>query len=298
MLDAVRKYGLSAVVVLLVIFTSHAFHTLHLHFTHNGFYVLFLLCFFISYYRACVVEPGYVSSNVAESRVHEWERKSDGSRRFCRKCRLFKPVLNRCVGFYNYKYFLLLLFYAAVLCLYAFAMTVYTLVRSIKLNMTIDPWYAQIEWAFAAVETCTLGLALLGFWIWHCTLVGRNKTTIEALETDRAHRSHSPRYTAPTTSPDSAILPPPPPSTSLSGWERSKLTQLALVNIFDRGCLNNFMDVLGWDGRAGLFGWWVWFVPFKNTAGAHTQPDTFTVETQQALKVSAIREELDRYWYR
>lgn len=91
MLDAIRKYGLSAVVVLLVIFTSHAFYTLHLHFTHNGFYVLFLLCFFISYYRACVVEPGYVSSNDAESRVHEWERKSDGSRRFCRKCRLFKP---------------------------------------------------------------------------------------------------------------------------------------------------------------------------------------------------------------
>ena len=176
-------------------------------------------------------------------------------------------MLNRCVGFYNYKLFLLLLLYAAALCLYAFAMTIYMLVESVKQNMTIDPWYAQLEWAFAAVETFTLGFALAGFLIWHCTLVASNKTTIEALETDRAHRSHSPRYTAPSTSPDSVVLPPPPPSTALSGWERSKLTQLALVNIYDRGWLQNYKDVLGWDGRAKALGWWVWFIPFARHYG-------------------------------
>ena len=30
----------------------------------------------------------------------------------------------------------------------------------------------------------------------------------------------------------------------------------------------------------------------------HSQPDTFVVEDIQALKVSAIREELNQYWYR
>lgn len=176
-------------------------------------------------------------------------------------------MLNKCVGFYNYKLFLLLLFYGALLCLYAFGMTTYILVESIKLNLSIEPWYAQLEWAFVAIETFTLGFALLGFFIWHCTLVGSNKTTIEALETDRAHRSHSPRYTAPPTSPESISLPPPPPSTALSGWERSKLTQLALLNIFDRGTKKNFIDVLGWDDNARIWGWWVWFIPSRNTTG-------------------------------
>ncbi|TIB71765.1 hypothetical protein E3Q23_01956 [Wallemia mellicola] len=323
MLELIQKYGLTALVLLLVVATSHSFHSLGLHFGYNILYVLLLSLFGFSYYRACVIEPGYIYYTDEESRVHEWERKSDGSRRFCRKCRIYKPgevLLSKCSNLTACRpltpllivqqmcvqdgpslslvsLFLLLLFYGALLCLYAFGMTTYILVESIKLNLSIEPWYAQLEWAFVAIETFTLGFALLGFFIWHCTLVGSNKTTIEALETDRAHRSHSPRYTAPPTSPESISLPPPPPSTALSGWERSKLTQLALLNIFDRGTKKNFIDVLGWDDNARIWGWWVWFIPSRNTTGTHGQPNAFPVEDAQALKVTAIREELNDFWY-
>ena len=91
MLDLIRKYGLTVVVLILVAVTSHAFRSLHLNLIHNVIYLLLLLLFSVSYYRACVVEPGYIYANDEESRNHEWERKTDGSRRFCRKCRLYKP---------------------------------------------------------------------------------------------------------------------------------------------------------------------------------------------------------------
>ena len=169
--------------------------------------------------------------------------------------------MNKCVGFHNYKLFLLLLLYSSLLCLFSFAITFKSLYYSIANNESPSLWYAQLEWSFVIVETFILGFALLGFLIWHLTLVSSNKTTIEALENDKAHRTFSPKYLPPPTSPSSMSLPPPPPSTSLSQFERSKLTQLALVNIFDRGFLQNFKDVLGWDSRLRFFGFWVWFTP-------------------------------------
>lgn len=99
MLELIQKYGLTALVLLLVVATSHSFHSLGLNFGYNILYVLLLSLFGFSYYRACVIEPGYIYYTDEESRVHEWERKSDGSRRFCRKCRIYKPgevLLSKC----------------------------------------------------------------------------------------------------------------------------------------------------------------------------------------------------------
>eukprot|EP00397_Hematodinium_sp_SG-2012_P028010 GEMP01029465.1.p1 GENE.GEMP01029465.1~~GEMP01029465.1.p1 ORF type:complete len:312 (+),score=43.43 GEMP01029465.1:113-1048(+) len=169
-----------------------------------------------SYVRAIMVLPGYVPN------TREWaytesddykvlavdfllETKEAGGNRRCKKCATPKykpdrahhcrvcqtcvlrmdhhcPWIYNCVGFYNYKYFFLLLFYTAI-SLHIVAWTFW----STTVSLVTDPRnFVSDEVGCLAifVETFAIAgsIAFTGFWGYHAWLVLRGMSSIEHLE--------------------------------------------------------------------------------------------------------------------
>ncbi|XP_074159775.1 palmitoyltransferase ZDHHC20 isoform X2 [Sminthopsis crassicaudata] len=119
--------------------------------------------------------------------------------RYCEKCQLIKPDrchhcsvcnkcvlkmdhhcpwVNNCVGFSNYKYFLLFLFYSLVYCI---------LVTTTVLEYFIKFWTtnlrntrAQFHVLFLFFVATMFFISILSLFCYHLWLVGKNRTTIEA----------------------------------------------------------------------------------------------------------------------
>ncbi|KAJ3368365.1 Palmitoyltransferase zdhhc15 [Allomyces arbusculus] len=131
--------------------------------------------------------------------------KGNGERRYCRKCQVNKPDrthhcrtcrkcvlkmdhhcpwINNCVGFYNYKHFLLFVFYTA---LYSLTILICTAPLCLPaLQMSTDDEYAAAAHVLSVTLVATLfGLILVGFFAFHASLVLRNMTTIENMEEQR-----------------------------------------------------------------------------------------------------------------
>ncbi|GAA5930042.1 DHHC family palmitoyltransferase [Sporobolomyces koalae] len=129
--------------------------------------------------------------------------KSDGTKRFCRKCNILKPdrahhcstcqrcVLKMdhhcpwlgggCVGFANYKFFLQFLMYVGALGIYISAVCFYSLVNYTS-NEPSGFEMAPISWALAALLGIIFGSAVGLFGLYHLYLAANNRTTIEAME--------------------------------------------------------------------------------------------------------------------
>ncbi|KAJ3364060.1 Palmitoyltransferase zdhhc15 [Allomyces javanicus] len=137
--------------------------------------------------------------------------KGNGERRYCRKCQVYKPDrthhcrtcrkcvlkmdhhcpwINNCVGFYNYKHFLLFVFYTA---LYALTILICTAPLCLPaLEMSTDDEYAAAAHVLSVTLVATLfGLILAGFFAFHASLVLRNMTTIENMEEQRYAVAHA-----------------------------------------------------------------------------------------------------------
>ncbi|KNE60852.1 hypothetical protein AMAG_06618 [Allomyces macrogynus ATCC 38327] len=131
--------------------------------------------------------------------------KGNGERRYCRKCQVYKPDrthhcrtcrncvlkmdhhcpwINNCVGFYNYKHFLLFVFYTV---LYSLTILICTAPLCLPaLQMSTDDEYAAAAQVLSVTLVATLfGLILVGFFAFHASLVLRNMTTIENMEEQR-----------------------------------------------------------------------------------------------------------------
>ena len=167
------------------------------------FFLLIIICFF----KTMLADPGTVPPlwgfHMGDS---ETKRK-----RYCLMCHVFKPErchhcsacnrcvlnmdhhcrkkylawINNCVGFFNRKFFILLLFYV-VICTYFITASLFSTVYS-KLNQLIliekrIPTYKEGFLLGSYLMNCILTVTLSFFFKFHLRLVLSNSTTIETMD--------------------------------------------------------------------------------------------------------------------
>ena len=117
------------------------------------------------------------------------------------------PWVANCIGFYNYKYFLNMLFYSSVTSLLA-GVTSYPVFIAIlaQENLNVGLAYFVVTAWLLTVFFCAL---ITGFFCFHLWLLSNQFTTIEFCE------------------------------------KRSSVEGQAKASPYNRGCCNNFMAVLG-----------------------------------------------------
>ncbi|GAA5834539.1 hypothetical protein JCM11251_007035 [Rhodosporidiobolus azoricus] len=203
--------------------------------------------------------------------------KSDGTQRFCRKCNTFKPdrahhcsscrrcVLKMdhhcpwlgggCVGFANYKFFLLFLLYTGALGVFLGAVLFRELMEFVD-DVENGFELAPLSWALAALLGVIFGAAVGLFGMYHLYLASRNRTTIEAMEQPTTISPLAPFPPPATTSSSSSSshpLPPPNIRTplQLTSKQRHRLARAARkYNIYDRGWRENLWAVFGSAGSS------------------------------------------------
>jgi hypothetical protein len=128
------------------------------------------------------------------------EKRGDGKRRMCKWCQKYKPDrchhcricrrcilkmdhhcpwIYNCVGWGNYKYFLLLLFYTAC----DLHLIVWTMAGSVQQSFVeTKPFLDVFIVLFGETIAVFLGILLTLFFIFHCLLVMNATTTIEFCE--------------------------------------------------------------------------------------------------------------------
>ncbi|CEM05287.1 unnamed protein product [Vitrella brassicaformis CCMP3155] len=221
------------------------------------FHVLTVLLF-ICYARAIISSPGKIPDDkewqypAADSRyadqlgasLETTETKRSGERRHCKWCGKFKPdrchhcrvcrtcVLKmdhhcpwiyNCVGFGNHKYFFLLLLYSTLACHFIS----WAMFESVK-KYVIDEeavFHKMFFLLFGETLAAFMGVLLTAFFGFHIWLVSRGMTTIEFCEKSTKRGAYGGRASS-----------------------------------YDRGCLNNFLDVVGPDP---IF----WLLPFGRKTG-------------------------------
>lgn len=231
----------------------------------------------------CSSKSYWIDDTLAQPAKHIL-RKKDQSIRQCRKCHFIKPdrahhcrqcgccilkmdhhcvFLNKCIGLYNQKSFLLFLFYAALTCTY---LSMYVFVHFIPTDSALvsdllaitlrathhSNWW---DWAHkwlrivlaAPAQVCLigftsfcLGVALSLFFLLHLFFAARNVTTLEYLE-----------------------------GFSIEG----------LGNPFSVGLLTNLSQVFGTFDEA-----WCWFLPIAPTFVHESRGLAFPNTTNKELK--------------
>jgi len=163
---------------------------------------LFLLANILFNYWACVLtRPGFPGDHLDALDELEIGQTRRPGFRWCKKCRCDKPPrthhcsvcnrcvmkmdhhcpwVNNCVGFFNYRYFLLFLFYLAAGCLLvACSCLLPMLGRGHGHGRDSMRHPANNMLLFTFVLSLSVLLALCLFIFWHIYLVGTNQTTIE-----------------------------------------------------------------------------------------------------------------------
>ncbi|XP_030065791.1 palmitoyltransferase ZDHHC15 [Microcaecilia unicolor] len=135
----------------------------------------------------------------AAKKLPVYMRTGSGAVRFCDRCQVIKPDrchhcsvcgicvlkmdhhcpwVNNCVGFSNYKFFLLFLVYSLVYCLYiaATVFQYFLLYWSNKLGGSSSKFHVL----FLLLVALMFFVSLLFLFGYHCWLVSRNRSTLEA----------------------------------------------------------------------------------------------------------------------
>lgn len=170
-----------------------------------------------SYSVAVFTDPGSPSKPVAASgyaylptqELSSRENltvKSTGQARFCKKCQAPKPDrthhcsacgrcvlkmdhhcpwLATCVGFRNYKPFLLFLIYTTIYCGLSLAVTSTWLFAEVMGDSGYSDSFMPINYILLCTISGIIGIALAAFTVWHINLAWNGQTTIERLEKTR-----------------------------------------------------------------------------------------------------------------
>ncbi|KAL1918354.1 uncharacterized protein VTP21DRAFT_3014 [Calcarisporiella thermophila] len=179
--------------------------------------------------------------------------KRDGQSRFCTICQCFKPDrchhcseceqcvlkmdhhcpwINGCIGFGNYKLFVLFILYTAILCVFTVATTAVEVAQDFEQTGEMN---------VLVILLCLLAgifaLLLTGFTAMHLTYTLINKTTIEALAENQPIYLHV-------------------AATSFS----YTIATSGVVGLWDLGRKLNWVSVMGRPC-------WLWFVPVANSIG-------------------------------
>jgi len=160
-----------------------------------GLFLLFNILF--NYWSCVLTRPGWPGHHLQPEELYPSEEQAVTPRfkKTCRRCATPKPPrchhcsvcnrcvmkmdhhcpwVNNCVGFYNYKYFLLFLLYLAAGCLYV-ACT--CLLPVLFTNDFRRPRQSMLLFTFMLSLSVLFALSL--FVGWHTYLVATNQTTIE-----------------------------------------------------------------------------------------------------------------------
>jgi len=169
----------------------------------------------ICYARCLLTSPGgipdreqdpaweYVGQDGRPSQMREGliETKRDGQRRHCKWCAKYKPdrthhcrvcrtcVLKmdhhcpwiyNCVGYFNYKYFFLVIFYSVI----ALHMIFWTMFESVERSLEDDrePFLTSFLTLFGVTLAASLGFIVTLFGMFHAWLICKGLSTIELFE--------------------------------------------------------------------------------------------------------------------
>jgi len=162
------------------------------------FWVLVLLML-IAYYMVCTVSPGRPKDifGIIDTENDVPMRINGNDIKMCHKCKSYKPDrchhcsdceqctlkmdhhcpwVNNCVGFRNYKFFYLFLFYSASSCIYSIGLLAYY----ISQDTDYGPWHYVYMGTIGIVGIFSLGA--VGLLFYHTMLLSGNQTTIEQLK--------------------------------------------------------------------------------------------------------------------
>lgn len=185
-----------------------------LHYVLGAIFIILLFLMEICFLRASLSDPGYVSEKLIQEHLEKGEkflesitteRKHNGNTRRCNKCKKPKPdrshhcsicnqcilkmdhhcpFINNCVGFRNYKYFFIFMFWTLCFCFFMIACMVYDGYHIYKHNSSYD--YFEIS---AGAICAIASLLILILFVNHVKFISQNVTTIEHVEKKTAAKS-------------------------------------------------------------------------------------------------------------
>ncbi|KAM0789703.1 hypothetical protein ACM66B_006563 [Microbotryomycetes sp. NB124-2] len=183
------------------------------------------------------------------------------------------PWLFSCVGWANYKFFILFLVYSAATGTFVAATTIYELVNFVDEGKTA---VAPVSWAFVFFEGIVFGFAVGSFALYHLYLACSNRTTIESME--GGAKVTPSRSTSRTHDGPSVHFRPDHDLTRQERWQLEKAN--SKLNIYDLGWKRNLSEIFGgWDER------WSWLLPVGWPPGDGT---TFPINRDKLEKLRQI----------